>query len=124
MADARLAALGFLEKCRRADAWSDAVLGSVMDSAGLEGRDRGLCTALCYGVMQNRILLDSAVAAYSSVKLNKLEPKVLDILRLSAYQLYRGAPPADYEALQRRKKNKDRTAALNLSRHDHGDGNG
>lgn len=87
MADARLAALGFLEKCRRADAWSDAVLGSVMDSAGLEGRDRGLCTALCYGVMQNRILLDSAVAAYSSVKLNKLEPKVLDILRLSAYQL-------------------------------------
>lgn len=87
MADARLAALSFLEKCRRADAWSDAVLGSVMDSAGLDGRDRGLCTAICYGVMQNRILLDNAVAAFSSVKVNKLEPKVLDILRVSAYQL-------------------------------------
>ncbi len=87
MPDARLAALTFLEKCRRADAWSDAVLGSVMDSAGLDGRDRGLCTAICYGVMQNRILLDNAVAAYSSVKVNKLEPKVLDILRISAYQL-------------------------------------
>ena len=87
MPDARLAALTFLEKCRRADAWSDAVLGSVMDSHQLQGRDRGLCTAICYGVMQNRILLDKAIAAFSSVKVNKLEPKVLDILRISAYQL-------------------------------------
>ncbi len=87
MPDARLAALTFLEKCRRADAWSDAVLGSVMDSAGLDGRDRGLCTAISYGVMQNRLLLDNAIAAFSAVKVNKLEPKVLDILRISAYQL-------------------------------------
>jgi len=87
MPDARLAALTFLEKCRRADAWSDAVLGSVMDSHGLDGRDRGLCTAICYGVMQNRILLDHSIAEYSSVKVNKLEPKVLDILRITAYQL-------------------------------------
>ncbi len=87
MADARLAALTFLEKCRRSNAWSDAVLGSVMDSADLDGRDRGLCTAICYGVMQNMRLLDNAVSAFSSVKINKLEPKVLDILRISAYQL-------------------------------------
>ena len=87
MPDARLAALTFLEKCRRADAWSDAVLGSVMDSAALEGRDRGLCTAICYGVMQNKILLDHSIGKFSSVKVNKLEPKVLDILRISAYQL-------------------------------------
>ena len=87
MPDARLAALTFLEKCRRAEAWSDAVLGSVMDSAQLDGRDRGLCTAICYGVMQNMLLLDHSIAAFSSVKVNKLEPKVLDILRLSAYQL-------------------------------------
>ncbi|MBE7016768.1 MAG: 16S rRNA (cytosine(967)-C(5))-methyltransferase RsmB [Ruminococcaceae bacterium] len=87
MSDARLAALTFLEKCRRANAWSDAVLGSVMDSAKLDGRDRGLCTAICYGVMQNLLLLDNAVSAFSSVKVNKLEPKVLDILRISAYQL-------------------------------------
>ncbi len=87
MPDARLAALTFLEKCRRAEAWSDAVLGSVMDSAQLDGRDRGLCTAICYGVMQHKLLLDHSIAAFSSVKVNKLEPKVLDILRISAYQL-------------------------------------
>lgn len=63
------------------------MLGSVMDSGELNGRDRALCTALCYGVMQNMLLLDHAIALFSSVKVNKLEPKVLDILRLGAYQI-------------------------------------
>ena len=76
-----------LEKCRRADAWSDAVLGSVMDSEQLQGRDRGLAAALCYGVLQNRMLLDYVIGNASSVPMRKIEPKVLDILRLSAYQL-------------------------------------
>ena len=87
MGDARRAALTALEKCRRADAWSDAVLGSVMDAAKLEGRDRGLAAALCYGVLQNRIYLDYVIGAASSVKLPKIEPKVLDLLRISAYQI-------------------------------------
>ena len=87
MGNARKAALTALEKCRRAKAWSDAVLGGVMDAERLDGRDRALAAALCYGVMQNRIFLDHCIAKYSSMKLQKLEPKVLDILRLSAYQL-------------------------------------
>lgn len=87
MGDARNAALRALEKCRRAEAWSDAVLGSVMDRAGLEPRDRGLATALCYGVLQNRLLLDHVIGQLSTVTLPRIEPKVLDILRLSLYQI-------------------------------------
>jgi len=87
MGDARKAALSALEKCRRQGAWSDAVLGSVMEEQRLDGRDRGLASALCYGVLQNRTLLDAYLAEASAVKLTKVEPKVLDILRISAYQL-------------------------------------
>ena len=87
MADARKAALTALERCRRAGAWSDAVLGSVMDTAGLQGADRGLCTVLCYGVIQNRSLLDYVIGQHSRLPLRKTEPKVLDILRISAFQL-------------------------------------
>ena len=87
MATAREAALRALEKCRRAGAWSDAVLGSVMDAAGLQGPERGLCAALCYGVLQNRTLLDYALQSRSAMPLNRVEPKVLDILRLSACQI-------------------------------------
>ena len=87
MGDARVAALLVLEKCRRAGAWSDAVLGSVMDAQKLQPRDRALAASIAYGVMQNRILLDHVIAAGSSMELKKIEPKVLDILRVGAYQL-------------------------------------
>ena len=87
MADPRSAALTVLEKCRRSGAWSDAVLGSVMDAEGLKGPDRGLCTALCYGVIQQRSWLDYALSSASNLPLHKVEPKVLDILRISLYQL-------------------------------------
>ena len=87
MGGARVSALTALEKCRRSGAWSDAALGAVMDRAGLEGRDRALCTALCYGVLQNLFLLDHVLQSASTPPLKKAEPKVLDILRVGAYQL-------------------------------------
>ncbi len=87
MADSRSAALTVLEKCRRGGAWSDAVLGSVMDAEGLKGRDRALTAALCYGVMQKRMLLDEVIAQCATLPMQKIEPKVLDILRLAAYQI-------------------------------------
>lgn len=87
MGDGRKAALTALEKCRRAGAWSDAVLGAVMDRAALAPRDRGLAATLCYGVLQNRLLLDHVTEQLSDIPLRAVEPKVLDILRLSLYQL-------------------------------------
>lgn len=87
MGNARKAALTALEKCRRAGAWPDAVLGSAMDAERLDARDRGLAATLCYGVQQNRMLLDDVVGRHSTLPLAKVEPKVMDILRLSAFQL-------------------------------------
>lgn len=87
MADARNAALILLEKCRRSGAWSDAALGSVLDKEKLSGRDRALAAALCYGVLQNRILLDHVIDQCAAIPLRKIEPKVLDLLRITAFQL-------------------------------------
>ena len=83
---ARLAALTVLERCRRNQAFSDNLIGSVADSAGLEGRDRALCSRLSYGVLQNSMLCDFYIDSYLSGT-KKLEPKLRDILRLSVYQL-------------------------------------
>ena len=86
--NARLAALAALGKCRKSGAWSDAVLGSVMDSHNLDSRERALCTALCFSVQQHMLFLDHAINCYSATKTAKLEPKVLDILRLGACQIF------------------------------------
>jgi len=87
MGDARKAALLVLEKCRRGGAWSDAVIGGVMDGQELRGRDRSLAAALSYGVLQNRMLLDHVIGGCASKELKRIEPKILDLLRVGAYQL-------------------------------------
>lgn len=84
---ARQAALFALARCRRSGAWSDALLDSVITNAGLDRRDAALASRLCYGVLQNRIYCDFCIDVYSTTKTVKMEPKVLDILRLSVYQI-------------------------------------
>ena len=46
-----------------------------------------LAARLVYGVVQNRLLLDFDLAQVVSSPLAKLQPVVLDILRLGAYQI-------------------------------------
>lgn len=84
---ARGAALAALEKWRKNDAWSDAALSSVVARARLDTRDAALASRICYGTLQNLALLDFYIAAFSTIPPQKLEPKVLDLLRLSAYQI-------------------------------------
>lgn len=84
---AREAALTALEKWRKNGAWSDAALASVIVRAQLDARDAALASRICYGTIQNLALLDFYIAAYSTTPPAQLEPKVLDLLRLSAYQM-------------------------------------
>ena len=50
-------------------------------------RDTGLASKLTFGTYQNRSLLDFYIGQFSSIPTQKLEPRVLDILRLAAYQI-------------------------------------
>lgn len=84
---AREAAYKALISFRKNAVWSDAALSAAITSAGLDARDAALASQICYGVIQNRALCDYYVAKFCSTKLAKLEPQVLDILRLSAYQI-------------------------------------
>ncbi|PKM73885.1 MAG: 16S rRNA (cytosine(967)-C(5))-methyltransferase RsmB [Firmicutes bacterium HGW-Firmicutes-16] len=83
---AREAALTVLERCRRDQAFSDALIGSVIQTTGLDSKDSALCTRLCYGVLQNMLLCDFYIDKYVAIA-QKLEPKVRDILRISVYQI-------------------------------------
>ena len=84
---AREAAWTALQRWRKNGAWSDAALNAVLQSAQLEPRDAALAARICYGTLQNLTLLDHCLSAYCTTPLQKLEPKVLDLLRLSAYQI-------------------------------------
>ena len=85
--NAREVALLTLAACDRQGAWSDLALKKNIRSAGLDGRDAALATRLCFGVLQNRMLLDFYIGKFSTVKPERMENKVLNALRLGAYQM-------------------------------------
>ena len=84
---ARGAALQALERCRRQGAWSDEVLSQITAGTALDRRDAALAQQLCIGVLQNRMLCDFYINTYSTTNTAKMEPKLLDILRISVYTL-------------------------------------
>lgn len=84
---AREAALDALAACRRNGAWIDGALKQVLKRDGLSGRDAAFASRIAYGVMQNRIYLDRCLARCLTQRPEKLEPLLLDILRIGAYQI-------------------------------------
>ena len=84
---ARTTALCALIATRRQGAWSDGILKEYVQRDRLERRDAALAATLTYGVMQNRMLLDHYLEQVVSGGLSRLQPAMLDILRLGAYQI-------------------------------------
>ena len=83
----RKAALRVLISCRTNGAWADAALNAQIRRDGLSGADAALCSRIVYGVLQNQLLLDHYLEAYCSQKPDHLQPPLLDILRIGAYQI-------------------------------------
>ncbi|MFA5515146.1 MAG: 16S rRNA (cytosine(967)-C(5))-methyltransferase RsmB [Desulfuromonadales bacterium] len=67
-----------------ADLALDAALSANPD---LDPRDRGLATELIYGILRQRGRLDFALRRFCRQPLAKVEPRVLWLLRLGAYQI-------------------------------------
>ncbi len=107
---ARDAALHALIDCRRDGAWAEGALKERL--SGAERREAALASRLCYGVLQNRILLDHWIDSFAR---GKLQPVVRDILRLAVYQLaFTDKIPASAavnEAVEQTKRYANPTAA-------------
>ena len=84
---AREAAFKALTAHKKTGVWTDAVLNSVLTRENISELDASLASRMFYGVVQNLALCDYYITAFSSVKLYKMQPQVLNILRLSVYQL-------------------------------------
>ena len=82
---ARDAALDILLRVEQGGFASELLHSERLDR--LSPQDRGLATELVMGVLRWRSRLDEAIANLSSQKLSKLDPEVLESLRLAAYQI-------------------------------------
>ncbi len=86
--DARLFALTVLDDLERRDRYADAALDAALRRApGLGPADRALASHLVYGVLRWKNRLDAHLARASARPLSRTHPKVLQVLRLGAYQI-------------------------------------
>ncbi len=84
---ARAAALEAVVAVRERDAYANLVLPAILRQRRLTGRDAAFATELTYGTLRWRGLLDAVIDACTDRPLERIDPLVLDVLRVGAHQL-------------------------------------
>lgn len=83
----REAALKILIDINEKGAYSNIALNKYFSTEELRDIDRSFITEIVYGTVKWKLTLDRVIAAYSKIKMDKLSPWILNILRLGAYQI-------------------------------------
>ena len=86
-ANGREAALEAMRRQRRAGAYSADAVDAVIREAALEPREAAFCTRIVRETLQNLYFIDHYLDLWCKTPTKRLEPAVLDILRISAAQL-------------------------------------
>ena len=86
---AREIALKILYKIDVDNAYSNIVLDEMIkqNKNNLNQKDIGLISEIVYGVTTWRLTLDTIIKKYSKIRLKKISPWILNILRMSIYQI-------------------------------------
>ena len=101
MDKAREVALKILYKIEKENAYSNILLNDVInknksekalnkkekDKKGLNNKDVSLISEIVYGVTTWKLTLDEIIKKYSKIRIKKISPWILNILRLSIYQI-------------------------------------
>lgn len=82
-------ALIILYKIDKEQAYSNIVLNEEIkqNRQNLNEKDIGLISEIVYGVTTWRLTLDEIIKKYSKIKLKKISPWILNILRMGIYQI-------------------------------------
>lgn len=87
MADARYHAVKLLCKTFGRGGYSNIILDKALAESDMDERDKKLCSAIYYGVLERRITLDYIISSYCRQNISRLRPEILNILRCGIYQL-------------------------------------
>jgi 16S rRNA (cytosine967-C5)-methyltransferase len=83
----RRTAYDVLKAVRDREAYANLLLPRLLTERHLAGRDAAFATELTYGTLRGQGTYDAVLAACSDRPLERLDPPVLDVLRLGTHQL-------------------------------------
>lgn len=87
MNSARKTAVKILKEVFDKNAYSNVVLGRELNNSELNDKDKSLVTEIVYGTLKYRYTIDNILNYYIKSGLGKLETYILNILRISIYQI-------------------------------------
>ncbi|MCR4435895.1 MAG: 16S rRNA (cytosine(967)-C(5))-methyltransferase RsmB [Clostridiales bacterium] len=80
-------ALKILYDVNEKKAYSNIAINKYLEEYDLKGIDRAFITDMVYGTIKWKLAIDWVIEQFSSVKMKKISPWILNVLRLGAYQL-------------------------------------
>jgi 16S rRNA (cytosine967-C5)-methyltransferase len=84
---ARVVAYEVLEAVRESEAYANLLMPTRIDRARLDEADAGLATELGYGTLRMRGFYDAVIELAAGRTVDRIDPPVLDVLRLGVHQL-------------------------------------
>ena len=84
---ARRIALDVILAVRDSDAYANLLLPVRLERAKLSAADAGLATELTYGTLRRQGYYDAVIALAAGRPVEKIDPAILDVLRLACHQL-------------------------------------
>ena len=87
MANPRKLAASALVKIERDNAYSNITLNAFLKDTDLTPQDKGLFSALVYGVLDRKITLDFVLSKFMKTPIKKTAPFTLAVLRCALYQI-------------------------------------
>ena len=85
---ARMVALTVLSQVFSEQAYAGIALDRELKKSSLDVRDKAFASKMVYGVIQNLTFIDYQIEKASDIKLKKILPVILNLLRLSVYQIF------------------------------------
>lgn len=84
---ARELAITILYKVENGEGYSNIEIDKEFQRNDIEEIDKGLASELVYGVLTWKITIDEMIKMYSKIKLKKISPWIMNILRIGIYQI-------------------------------------
>lgn len=87
MDSARKTAVKILKEVLYKNYYSNIVLGKELNQSDMNDKDRALVTEIVYGTLKHKYTIDTILSYYIKSGLEKLDIDILNILRISIYQI-------------------------------------
>ena len=87
MPSAREVALNALYKIEVGESYSNLTIDKELNKSELSPLDKALVSQVVYGVLTWKLALDEIIKRYSSIRIKKISPWILNILRMGIYQI-------------------------------------